>query len=202
MDWNGYSMEGIILAQFGIEGITYTMVNGWPKWTDLMIKNPDGLNLNDAKNKLIGSGGVTISSEFNVAESIGNTPATRQLTKSWTKGWLESEEQNLAVPAIYLTPEEARVDIKRIQDIKTLVNEKLDKFITGAEPMENWDKFVAQLKQMGIEESVKVRQVALERWRQRGNIKYEIRYETIKSYKDVELVTKKGYDFMDADLKK
>ncbi|UUZ91610.1 hypothetical protein LJK87_39400 [Paenibacillus sp. P25] len=39
----GYSDAGHMLFNFGIEGVSYKMENGYPKYTDLLMKNPDKL---------------------------------------------------------------------------------------------------------------------------------------------------------------
>jgi len=36
-----YSEEGALLKNFGIEGLSYNMENGYPKYTDLILNNPD-----------------------------------------------------------------------------------------------------------------------------------------------------------------
>ena len=42
-DWV-YSEEGHMYKVFGIEGETYEWVDGFPKFTDLIVNNPDGLS--------------------------------------------------------------------------------------------------------------------------------------------------------------
>ncbi|PQP89100.1 extracellular solute-binding protein, partial [Paenibacillus sp. AR247] len=39
----GYSEEGHMFFNFGEEGVSYNMENGYPKFTDLLMKNPDKL---------------------------------------------------------------------------------------------------------------------------------------------------------------
>ncbi|MDF2937548.1 MAG: hypothetical protein K0Q90_2921, partial [Paenibacillaceae bacterium] len=48
-----YSEEGNMLKSFGVEGVTYTLVNGQPKYTDLIMKNPDKLSVGEAMSKYI-----------------------------------------------------------------------------------------------------------------------------------------------------
>jgi len=38
------------------------------------------------------------------------------------------------------------------------------KFILGEEPIENWDAFIERIKSIGIDEVIKIRQTALDRW--------------------------------------
>lgn len=46
-----YSEEGKMLNNFGIEGLSYTMINGEPTYTDEILKNPEGLIVAQAMGK-------------------------------------------------------------------------------------------------------------------------------------------------------
>ena len=41
----GYSDEGRMLYNFGIEGVSYKMENGYPKYTDLILNNPENKSM-------------------------------------------------------------------------------------------------------------------------------------------------------------
>ena len=47
--------------------------------------------------------------------------------------------------------------------INTLSDEMVVKFTTGQEPMSNWDAFVSQLRDFGVEELVQIYNTALGR---------------------------------------
>lgn len=44
-----YTEAGQLLCNYGIEGLSYTMENGKPTYTDLLLNNPDGMNFNTAQ---------------------------------------------------------------------------------------------------------------------------------------------------------
>ena len=46
-------------------------------------------------------------------------------------------------------------------DIETYVDEMVMKFIPGREPIENWDTYVAKVKEMGIENVIGIYQEAV-----------------------------------------
>ncbi|MNI80286.1 hypothetical protein D3C73_1368070 [compost metagenome] len=48
--------------------------------------------------------------------------------------------------------------------MKTYRDEMFNKFVMNVEPIENFDKYVQTLKSMGIDDAVKVRQAALDRF--------------------------------------
>ena len=43
-----YGEEGHMLVNFGIEGVSYEMVNGNPEYTEVITDNPDGLSMTNA----------------------------------------------------------------------------------------------------------------------------------------------------------
>jgi putative aldouronate transport system substrate-binding protein len=52
-------------------------------------------------------------------------------------------------------------------DITTYTNEMVLKFIIGATPLSEFEKFVATCKSMGIEEAVSITQGAFNRYQQK-----------------------------------
>jgi len=68
-------------------------------------------------------------------------------------------------PDTYLkyTTEEMEAITNKWTDINTYVTQMKAKFVTGQEPLANWDKFVAQVKQMGIDDVLKSKQSAYDR---------------------------------------
>ena len=49
-------------------------------------------------------------------------------------------------------------------DIEIYVDEMVMKFITGRESLDNWDTYVARVKEMGIEKVLDIYQKALNNW--------------------------------------
>ena len=50
---------------------------------------------------------------------------------------------------------------------RTFRDEMVLKFIMGIEPMENYSKFVAEMKKMGIDQAIQINQDALARYKKR-----------------------------------
>ncbi|MEG0294243.1 extracellular solute-binding protein [Enterococcus sp.] len=67
-------------------------------------------------------------------------------------------------PLLYLTTEESEKVRDAATDLKTYVEQMEAKFITGVEPIENWDKYVKTIEGMGVEDYVAVYQGAYDRW--------------------------------------
>lgn len=67
-------------------------------------------------------------------------------------------------PKVYLTPEEQK-EINTIEmDLESYVEQMEAKFITGVEPMSNWDDYVETIKGMNIDRYVEIYQDAYDRW--------------------------------------
>ncbi|MNF17919.1 hypothetical protein D3C80_2217080 [compost metagenome] len=54
-----------------------------------------------------------------------------------------------------------------MNDINTLVKEAELKIILGTEPVDNYDKYVQQMRDMGIERALDIQQAAYERYLKR-----------------------------------
>lgn len=202
-DW-GYSEKGEMALNFGKEGVTYNMADKYPVFTDEIFKNPKGLSTTNALAAYAMSADEhAVMQRPEVVEQIQcSTPAQRQATKDWGKGITDSPEQNLMLPPITLKDSEMTDDTNRTNDIKKYVSTMIDNFVIGKEPLANYDNFIKQLRSMGVEESIKVRQEALERWKTRGNIPFDPKVERYKlNFKNAKLITEKGMQYLDADLK-
>lgn len=204
LNW-GYTEEGQMALNFGTEGQTYKMVDNKPVYTDEIMKNPKGLSITNAlaKDTMVADEHATFQKPEVLEQTTCASPAQRQALRTWSVGLVDSASNtNLMLPPITLTADETSADNARMNDIKTYASEMLDKFITGKEPLENYDKFVSQLKKMGIDQSIKIRQDALERWRKRGGVEVTTKMESMKlNFKNSPLITEKGVDILDKDLK-
>ena len=68
------------------------------------------------------------------------------------------------MPMIAETAEETEALNRIMTDINTYREEMTFKFITGQEPLENYDSFVEQIKAQGIEDAIQIKQDALDRY--------------------------------------
>ena len=161
----GYSEEGHMLANFGIEGESYTMVDGYPTYTDKVMKNEDGLSITDAltiyTNKIAGAGGW--KDDYRYIQQYYNLPQQQEAQKIWMQGNGAAH----ALPTISYTEEENKEKSKIKSDIDSYVEEMQMKFITGVVPMSEFDSFRAELKKMKVERLIELTQNAYDRYRQR-----------------------------------
>jgi putative aldouronate transport system substrate-binding protein len=157
MDFN-YGPAGHNLFNFGIEGMTYDMVNGQPKFKESAL----------ADTNLMGR--TTLSSAY--GPFIQDKRWMEQRSASMKNGvdslttWMNAENKK-HLPRLTPTAEESSEYATIMSDIKTITNEKMDKFVMGVEPMEKFDAFIKTLKDMGIERAIAIQQAAYKRYEQR-----------------------------------
>jgi len=64
----------------------------------------------------------------------------------------------------YTPEEQERLKILE-NDIDSYVMQMEAKFVTGQEKIENWDKYVKKLKEIGVDELIKIKQDTYERYK-------------------------------------
>ncbi|WP_282939712.1 extracellular solute-binding protein [Paenibacillus sp. RC67] len=155
-----YSEKGGLLFNFGIEGDSYTMDKGIPKYTDKIVKN-DKYNLQQMIAQYTKPNGPYEADErrsWNSYKQQDDAPAI----------WGATDAEKHTIP-LFLTPtiEESKELGKIINDVTNYKEEMFVKFVVGKEPLDNYDTYVAQIKKLGIERAVKIYQDALDRYNKR-----------------------------------
>jgi putative aldouronate transport system substrate-binding protein len=159
-----YSDEGNMLKTFGIEGVTYNNVNGFPKYSDLIMKNPDKLSIGEALSKYTRatqpSPGFVGDDRFN--EQNYSHPEQIATAKIFSK--YEKNALKVLLPRVSATPEEANELSTILAEVNTYKSEMFLKFVLGAEPLDNFDKYTAQLEKMKIKRAIELKQASLDRY--------------------------------------
>lgn len=158
MDWF-FTEEGRRAANFGIEGESYTMVDGKPQYTE----------------EVISQGGVNIflRTTYGAQLNLGykqDYDYERQWTKPegvaaynmyanadiWSEAW---------TPMLNFTDEEMAVYDKVTTILNDYQNEKITAFIIGKENIDTgWDAYLEQCRNLGADELVKVYQTVYDRY--------------------------------------
>ncbi|MBD2868129.1 extracellular solute-binding protein [Paenibacillus arenilitoris] len=158
-----YGPEGHNLFNFGIEGESYTMVDGKPTYTDVIMKNPDDLPITQAMAQYFRSSynGPFVQDPGYIEQYL-ELPSQKEALVNWEKA-----TTNMRMPLTTLTAEEGRQKASIMTDLNVYHEEMLLKFIMGTEPLEKFDEYVETLKAMGIEEVIQLEQTALDRFLKR-----------------------------------
>lgn len=160
-----YSDDGSLLANYGIEGQTYTMADGKPKFTDMILKNSDSLTVADAKTAYTFANlfPYLVSAE---RENAVLSEGAYKATEIWDTDWDISKSRSLNGD---LTSEESSEYASTYNDISTYVTEFKTKVISGATTLtdDTWTEYVDQLKSMGLDRCIEIKQAALDRYNNR-----------------------------------
>lgn len=157
-----YSPEGHLLFNFGVEGVSYKMESGYPRYTADVLKNPQFPVARAMPRYFRSSMNGPFVQDKRYIEQYYGYPEQTQALKLW------SEPSNeMQIPRTTPTQEESKRFATIMTDVGARRDEAVIKIITGAQPVESWDQVVQQFKQMGIEEAIKVQQAALDRYNKR-----------------------------------
>ncbi len=161
----GYSEEGHMLYNFGIEGESYEMIDGYPTYTDYIMNNPDGKNIGEMLMA------YTHSAYFGpMVQDIRYMEqyAQYQEQKDAINIWKETNVKNRQLPPVTLSKEEVD-NVASIQsEITAYADEFYYKVLFGALDVEaEWDNYVETINKMGLDEMLSAYETALERYNNR-----------------------------------
>lgn len=157
-----YSEEGMITANYGVEGETFTYVDGKPVHTDLIAKNPDGMTTTNAQVRYLIHNGFMVFI-LDREEDVQSATALE-----YRENWGGIGKYNITANLTY-SAEEGQERSAILQDINTRVDEYVNKAITGNIQItdETWNAFLSDLKTMKLERAVAITQTAYDRFDQR-----------------------------------
>ncbi len=160
-----YSPQGNLFYNFGMEGVSYKMVNNYPTYTPLIMKNPEGLPNTTVMSKYMrGHTNGPFVQDKRYLEQYYERPEQKAAMVNWSKtGFLK-----YMMPPVTPTPKESEELSKIMNDVNTYNDEMTMKFIMGVESVSTgYDGYVAQLKKLGIERAIQIYQTAYARYLKR-----------------------------------
>ncbi|MFX3632655.1 MAG: extracellular solute-binding protein [Candidatus Pristimantibacillus sp.] len=155
-----YSEQGALLFNFGIEGESYSMVNGTPTFTDKMHKDAK-YNLQQMISQYTKPNGPFLGDP---RKSFNTFPEQDEALQVWK----ETDAEQHTLPG-FLTPtvEESKEVAKILTAVTSYKEEMFIKFVMGKESLDKYDAYVKQVQDMGIDKVTKIYQDALERYNKR-----------------------------------
>lgn len=160
-----YSEEGSMLANFGIEGVSYEMVDGKAKYTELITNNPEGKSMSEIMPLYFRScvdGPFVQSGEY--IKQYYTLPQQKEALVRWcdrdTSGEISTYKSSYT-----LTAEESREYATIMTNVDKTLKESIVKFITGVESFDNYDKFIETLKKYKVERAIEIKQEAYDRYK-------------------------------------
>lgn len=156
----GYSEEGHMLYNFGIEGTSYEMKDGYPTYTEYITKNSEGMSMAAALCRYTASSycGPFVQDK-RYYEQYLPYPEQKEAIKLWS-----DHDAVLKLPPITFKEEESAFIATKSTEIETYAKECIIKFIMGQISIDNYDEFVSTLKKMGVDDVLKKYQAAYNRY--------------------------------------
>lgn len=168
IDWL-YTEQAQEMASWGIEGVSYEIIDGQHVLTDIMKqdKNPDF-----EKTTRLYSPNVWKQRGDNEHNNIQYTlPVQKEAFRIWGDNQQFDIEGDHAIrfPVGYgaLPLEDSVRQSEIMANVNPYVQECLIKWVMGMESMDTYDAFLESLKEMGIEEAIQIQQSAYDRFMSR-----------------------------------
>ena len=167
----GWGEEGNMLLNWGIEGESYEMVDGWPQFTDAIIHNKEGKAPSTAHSMYRQLNGpfpedhwqrLVSKTDYSLAE--GEIDQNIASLNTWS---YENGKHYNGLPATTLLDSEQAAYSGAFNEIGTYVGEMTAKFITGTESLDNFDDYVKNVYSMGMQNCLDIQQEALDRYNAR-----------------------------------
>ena len=157
-----YSTEGSLLFNFGIEGVSYKMVNGYPTYTDLVMRDPQLPSAQAISRYARGNFNGPFVQDVRYVQQYYELPEQKDALKAWTQPTNEK-----LLPPITVTQDESKRYASLMTDVNTRYDEVFNRVWSGKAQIDEWDGFVKGLGGMGLDEALKIQQGALDRYSKR-----------------------------------
>lgn len=153
-----FSDEGFYIANWGVEGYSYEMIDGMPvAIEEYTIKSKDRQIKKVGTRDMPKNQADELIYNYNIYDYHQNILKARDLYEA--NDFIRTEW----VSSISFTDAEQSEMQATIAELDTYRGEMLDKFIMGIESMDKWDSFVEELKAMGVEDTLEIYQNGLDR---------------------------------------
>ena len=150
---------------FGIEGVSYEMIDGYPTYTEEVTDNPDGKPFAQALAAYVRSNySGPFVQDVRYAEQYFPLPQQQDAYKLWA-GTTHGDESFM--PPVTPTPDESREYAQIMNDIGAYQGEMYTKFLHGDASLDEWDTYVQTIKDLGIDRAIEIQTAALERYNSR-----------------------------------
>lgn len=145
-----YSEEGSALMTWGVEGESYTVVDGKKQLTDLALTlaDPGYLTL-----YYYAIGHASFPKYDGETVVLASYPEDQLVAE---RTWADASAGLIYPPYIKFSAEDKAFCDQVMEDVNNYMTEMELKFITGEEPLSNYDAYVAQLDRMGLGEVLRI----------------------------------------------
>ncbi|MCK9478660.1 MAG: extracellular solute-binding protein [Firmicutes bacterium] len=156
----GYGKEGMLTYNFGIEGISYNMEEGKPRYANVITKNEvypmPVIMANYIRGNLDGPF-IQMSGYYDQYLTYPEQIYAVEL-------WRRTPSETTALPDLMFVGNETDKVIAYKSSIESYAEDMTLQFILGVEPLENYHKFAEELERRKVKDSVAVYQTSYDRY--------------------------------------
>ena len=153
-----YSDEGRLLANFGIEGVTYNMVDGNPVLSDMVINSDD---IQTTMNAYTNNEFSIVDPRYYPQRMV--YPEQKYAIELWAK----TNAAKHKLPVLLPTQAESDELTKYTTDIETYAEEMFIKFMIGTESLDGYDAYLVHLDELGMQKTLDIYNTVYERYKNR-----------------------------------
>ncbi len=150
-----FTDAGIELANYGVEGETFTYEGEQPVYTDMILNNPDGYNSNVARSLYTLNAFLPY---FQTQETLEMTFTNPRMAEETWKSMRSAEPYTWN-----LNSEESDEYNNIASSLNTYMQEQLTAFVVGQRDMSQWDAFLDELRDMNLDRLTELEQQAFDR---------------------------------------
>ena len=156
-DW-WFTEEGSLIANYGIEGTSYTLVDGKPKFTEA-VTDPTDVSKRDAL-LVYASNGTICCIKDPEATASTYSDVDNAAREIWGTGM---DDAYVIPDSVTLTADETTDSNNIYSDIGTLCQEYIASFITGDKSLDEYETFRSNIESMNIDGYLAIYQDAYDR---------------------------------------
>jgi len=162
LDWF-FTEEGFLVSNFGKEGVSFDYdAEGKPQIKEEILNAAEGSTVALSRYTAMTGVGMGIQGiDWFEAKSLEFVP---NMFATWTK---DSEASKHHWPCISATTEEGTELAALESAVNTYADEMYLNFIIGAEPLDNYDEYIKNINEMGLERILEIKTAQLERYNAR-----------------------------------
>ena len=153
--------KGLEYMNFGKEGLTFNWEDGYPKLTDYLLNNPDGIDR-------ISMCGMNLGAYDSTFPTLQDWRYYEQTLSDWGRNaietWTNNADTSGILPPLSFTAEENEKINRVMTDVNTYASESLSKIVVGNEPVSFLGTVQNRVKEMGIEDVLKIYNDAYQRY--------------------------------------
>ena len=154
-----YTEEGQLLANWGVEGETYTMENGQPQYTDMVANDSECFMY------MLTLTRYALQWAPTVFDSNVSTASYDEVQKEAMEMWTEGREAYLLIPKnATATQEEQEVENQYGSDVATYLWENIFKIVTNQQSLDSYDEVIETANGMGLTELTAAKQACYDRY--------------------------------------